>query len=92
MQDFLRDRLTNEEVERYEMYDGLAVIATQFLVWPALLGLMLSATGQTTAARVCWVIAIVALPLMLFLGRRARALLKVAEDRYLALMGAPRWD
>jgi hypothetical protein len=87
MQDFLRDRLTAEELERYETFDALAVIATQFLVWPALLGLICYATSQTTIATVCATIAAVALPCMLFTGQKARAILKIAETRYLSLMG-----
>lgn len=87
MQDFLRDRLNAEELERYETYDALAVLATQFLVWPALLGLICYATNQTTIAAVCGSIAVFALPAMLFTGQKARAILKVAEQRYLSLMG-----
>ena len=87
MQDFLRDRLTPEELERYETYDGLAVVFTQFLIWPALLGLICYATGQTTIATICGGISLIALPLMLMIGRKARALLKVAEERYLSIMG-----
>ena len=87
MQDFLRDRLTAEEIEQYETYDALAVLCSQFLVWPGLLGLICYATGQSWIAMVCWMIALVALPLMLRTGQKARALLKIAEARYLAIMG-----
>lgn len=87
MQDFLKDRLTKEEVEQYELYDSLAVVCSQFLVWPALLGLICYATQMRSTAFVCWAISLVALPLMLLTGQRARALLKVAEKRYLAIMG-----
>lgn len=87
MQDFLRQRLTADELERYEFYDALAVISSQFLVWPALLGLICYATSQTTIATVCVTISAIALPCMLITGRMARAMLKVAEARYLALMG-----
>ncbi|MCB1509888.1 MAG: hypothetical protein KDJ36_03215 [Hyphomicrobiaceae bacterium] len=92
MQDFLRDRLSKDEIERYELYDGLAVICTQFMVWPGLLGLICYASQMRSAAFVCWAIAAVALPLMLLTGQRARALLKVAEKRYLAIMGVHDLD
>ena len=87
MQDFLRDRLTEEEIETYETYDALAVLSSQFLVWPTLIGLICYASNMASAAYVCWMIALVALPLMLFTGQKARAMLKVAEKRYLAIMG-----
>jgi len=90
VQDFLRDRLTAEEREKYETYDGWAVVFSQFLVWPGLLGAICATTGQTTIAALCWAIAIVSLPLMLWIGGKARALLKVAEKRYLELMEGPR--
>jgi hypothetical protein len=87
MQDFLRDRLTEDEIETYETYDGLALLCSQFLVWPALVALICFGVGQTHIALVCVVIALIALPLMLVTGQKARAILKIAEERYIALVG-----
>jgi hypothetical protein len=86
MQDFLRERLTEEELEQYETYDAIAVICSQFVVWPALIGLICFATGQSSIAYGCWIIALIALPFMLSVGQKARALLKVAEERYISIM------
>ena len=83
MQDFLRDRLTAEELQTYETYDGLAVVCSQFLVWPALLALICYATGQTYIAIVCGVVALIALPLMLTTGQKARAILKTVSAMFL---------
>lgn len=92
MQDFLRDRLTNAEIEQYETYDSLAVVFSQLIVWPGLLGMVCYASQMPKTAQICWIVSLVALPLMLVTGGRARELLKVAEKRYLAIMGVQDVD
>ena len=86
MFDFLRQRLSEEEQEAYDRYDGRAALACHFLMWPLILAFAFYYSGLTRTALLFFSIAAVALPIMLLMARRARAIRELAEERYAAIM------
>ena len=88
MLDILRNRLSQEEQERYDMFDGRAAMASHFLVWPGILAVAFYYSGMINTATIFAVVAAVALPVMLVMARRARALRELAEKRYMAILNA----
>lgn len=88
MLDVLRQRLTPEEREQFDTYDGRAALACHFLVWPTLLAIAFYFSGRFNTSLICAGVAAVALPVMLAMARRARALREIAEERYRAIMRA----
>ena len=90
--DVLRQRLTAEEQELFDIYDGRAALACHFLVWPAILAVIFYYSGRLNLALICAAIAAVALPIMLAMARRARRLRELAEVRYRTIMQLERED
>ena len=88
MLDILRQRLSEEEREQYDVYDGRASLASHFLVWPGILAIAFYYSGMLNTALIFAVVAALALPVMLFMARRARALRELAEERYEAIVRA----
>lgn len=86
MLDILRKRLSQEEQDRYDMFDGRAALASHFLVWPGILAIAFYYSGMTNTATIFAVVALVALPVMLVMARRARGLRELAEERYKAIL------
>ncbi len=87
MDDVLRKRLSKEELELYDTYDRRASIASHFVVWPLIAGLVSFAAGRPHNTVVCLVIVAIAFPFVVIMGRRAGALRVTAEQRYAAIMG-----
>ena len=92
MLDFLRQRLTPEEQEQFDTYDGRAALASHFLVWPSIIALALYASGMVNTAIVFAAVAAVALAVLLRMAKRARALREIAEERYRAIIGMEEDD
>ena len=92
MLDVLRERLSAEEQELFDIYDGRAALACHFLVWPTLLAIAFYYSGRLQLALICLLIAGVALPIMLVMARRARGLRELAEERYRAIMQMEQED
>ncbi len=88
MLDILRNRLSAEEQDAYDRFDGRAALACHFLMWPGILAVAFYASRMTNTALVFLTVAIVALPIMLWNAKRARELRDLAEKRYLAIMQA----
>lgn len=86
MYDFLRQRLSPEEQEAYDRHDGRAAFACHFVMWPVILAIAFYASGMLNTALVFVVVALVALPAMLWNAKRARALRELADQRYRAIM------
>lgn len=87
MLDFLRQRLSEEEREEFDKYDGRASLASHFLVWPGILALAFYAAGMVNTALIFLVVAVVALAVLLRMAKRARAMRELAEKRYETLIG-----
>ncbi len=87
MDDVLRKRLSEEELELYDTYDRRASIASHFVVWPLIAALVSYAAGRMHNVILCLVIAAIAFPVVVLMGRRAGALRVTAEQRYAAIMG-----
>lgn len=87
MDEVLRKRLSEEELQRYDTYDRRASIASHFVVWPLIAGLVSFAGGRVHNTVVCLVIAAIAFPIVVIMGRRAGAIRVTAEQRYAAIMG-----
>ena len=87
MDDVLRKRLSPEEVEQYDKFDRRASIAGHFVVWPAIAGAISYSAGKVGSPWVCLVIVLVAFPIMVIMGKRAKQLRELAEQRYDAIMG-----
>jgi hypothetical protein len=92
MDEVLRRRLSEEELELYDTYDRRASIAAHFVVWPLIAGLVSFATGHIHNTVVCLAITAVAFPFVVLMGRRAGALRAAAEQRYAAIMGRAESD
>ena len=88
MFDVLRKRLSEEELEQYELYDSRASLASHFLVWPGILAIAFYFSGMRNTALIFAVIAGLALPFMLWMARRARGMRELAEERYEAIVRA----
>ena len=86
MFDVLRQRLSEEEQEQYDRYDGRAALACHFLMWPLILAFAFYYSGLTRTALLFFAISAVALPIMLIMAKRARAIREMAEERYAAIM------
>ena len=86
MFDVLRQRLSEEEQEQYDRYDGRAALACHFLMWPLILAFAFYYSGLTRTALLFFAISAVALPIMLIMAKRARAIRELAEERYAAIM------
>ena len=86
MFDFLRQRLSEEEQAQYDRYDGLAAFACHFLMWPLILAIAFYYSGLTGTAMLFFAVASIALPIMLVMAKRARAIRELAEERYAAIM------
>ncbi len=86
MLDILRQRLSEEEQDDYDRYDGRAALACHFMMWPLIAAIAFYYSRMTNTALIFLVIAAVALPVMLFNARRARGLRQLAEERYRAIM------
>ncbi|MBU1175335.1 MAG: hypothetical protein KKH72_08015 [Alphaproteobacteria bacterium] len=87
MDDVLRKRLSEEELEKYDLYDRRASIAGHFVVWPGIAGLVSYFSSRPGSAIVCLVIVLAAFPVVVLMGRRASQLRELAEQRYGAIMG-----
>ena len=87
MLDFLRQRLSPQEQEEFDKYDGRAALASHFLVWPSVLAIAFYASGLVNTALIFLVVAVVALAVLLRMAKRARAMRELAEKRYEALIG-----
>jgi hypothetical protein len=87
MDDVLRKRLSEEELKLYDTYDQRASIASHFVVWPLIAGLVSFAADRMHNVILCLVIAAIAFPVVVIMGRRAGALRATAEQRYAAIMG-----
>ena len=92
MDDVLRQRLSPEELEQYDTYDKRASIASHFVVWPLIAGLVSFAAGKPHNTVVCLVIVAIAFPIVVLMGRRAGALRVLAEERYAAILGREAKD
>ncbi|MGI9521400.1 MAG: hypothetical protein ACR2PG_07095 [Hyphomicrobiaceae bacterium] len=86
MLDVLRQRLSREEQEAYDMFDGRAMLASQFVVWPTIVAIACYFSGMTNTALIFAGVAAVALPILLVMGRKARILRESAERRYRAIV------
>ena len=87
MDDVLRKRLSEDELEKYDRYDRRAMIAGNFVVWPGIAGAISYSTDRYPSAILCLVIVVAAFPVMLIMGKQARRLRELAESRYAAIMG-----
>lgn len=87
MLDFLRQRLTPEEQEQFDTYDGRAALASHFMVWPGIIAVALYASGLVNTAVMFAVVSVVGLAVLLRMAKRARALREIAEERYRAILG-----
>lgn len=87
MDEVFRKRLSPEELEEYDKYDRRASIAGHFVVWPGIAGAISYATGRNGSALVCLILVVLAFPVIVIMGRRARKLRELAEQRYDAIMG-----
>lgn len=87
MLDFLRQRLTPEEQEQFDIYDGRAALASHFMVWPGIIAVALYASGLVNTAVMFAVVSVVGLAVLLRMAKRARALREIAEERYRAILG-----
>ena len=87
MDEVFRKRLSPEELEEYDKFDRRASIAGHFVVWPGIAGAISYATGRNGSALVCLVLVVLAFPVIVFMGRRARKLRELAEQRYGTIMG-----
>jgi hypothetical protein len=87
MDEILRKRLSKEELEEYDRFDRRASAAGHFVVWPAIAGAISYSASRYPSAMVCLVLIIVAFPVMVIMGKRARKLRELAESRYSAIMG-----
>ena len=88
MLDILRQRLSEEEREQYDSYDGRASLASHFLVWPGILAIAFYYSGMLNTALIFAIVAGLALPIMLIMARRARGMRELAEERYEAVVRA----
>lgn len=82
MDDLLRKRLSEEELEAYDRFDQRASIAGHFLVWPAIFGLISYAGSKYASAMVCLALVVVSFPVIVIMGRRASRLRELAQSRY----------
>lgn len=87
MDDVLRKRLSEQEQEEYDRFDRRAVIAGNFVVWPGIAGLVSYSASKYPSAIICLILVVVAMPLVIIMGRRARKLRELAESRYAIIMG-----
>jgi len=87
MDDILRKRLSEQEIELYDRYDRRASIAGHFVVWPAIAGAISYSGSRYLPATICLVIVLVAFPVLLIMGKQARRLRELAESRYAGIMG-----
>ena len=88
MHEAFRQRLSADEAAQYDLYDGRASLFSHLVVWPGIAGVICYAAGQTTGAIICLASVLIATPLMIMMGRRAKHLRNVAEQRFLAIMDA----
>ncbi|MFY0613234.1 MAG: hypothetical protein JXQ99_17005 [Hyphomicrobiaceae bacterium] len=87
MDDVLRKRLSPEELEQYDTFDRRASIAGHFVVWPAIAGAISYSAGKVGSPWLCLAIVLIAFPVMVIMGKRAKKLRELAERRYGAIMG-----
>lgn len=87
MDEVLRKRLSKEELEQYDRFDRRAMLAGHFVTWPAIAGLISYSASRYASATLCLVIVVLAFPVMVIMGKRARKLRELAESRYSAIMG-----
>jgi hypothetical protein len=92
MDEVLRKRLSAEELDRYDTYDCWASFASHLLVWPGIAAFLLFAAGQPSYALGFFLVAALALPVVVIMGRRAGVLRVAAEDRFAAIMGREAED
>ena len=88
MLDFLRQQLTAEEQEQFDLYDSRAALASHFMVWPSVLSVAFYASGLVNTAGLFVGVAVVALAVLLRMAKRARTLRELAEQRYVAMRDA----
>ena len=92
MDDILRKRLSEQELELYDRFDGRAGIAGHFVVWPAIAGAISYSGSRYLPAMICLVIVLIAFPVLLIMGKKAKRLRELAENRYAGIMGHKTYD
>lgn len=86
MHDAFRQRLSKDEQEAYDLFDSRASLASHFVVWPVIAAVISYSAGRPLGAMICFAIVLVAAPVMVIMGSRARRIRETAEARYLAIM------
>lgn len=86
MDEVFRKRLSEDELAEYDRYDRRASIAGHFFVWPGIFGLISYTYERYPSAFICLACVVISLPVMIWMGGRAKKLREVAEKRYLGIL------